>query len=323
MSRGVLPGPDGRLRCRWCVGVDAFVPYHDQEWGFAVADDIRLFEMLCLESFQSGLSWRTILAKRDNFRAAFDGFDFRRIATYGVAQVNRLLADAGIVRHRGKIDAVTNNARRACELVDAEGSLAAFVWRFEPEGVESASSPSPASVALSRELKRRGWAFVGPTTVHAFMQAMGLINDHADGCVTRAAVASARRRFVKPTVQGQVPDATPLVEVKNLGPKSAAALQRAGISSLDELRRVGAVQAWVQAKAVETSVSLNLLWALEGVLLGQTWQTVAREHRTRLLMSLDDLQRRQPRALATETSAARRSTRRSSCPAPMRRSSQR
>lgn len=202
MSAGVQPGPDGRLRCSWCIGVDAFLPYHDHEWGFPVADDRRLFEKLCLETFQSGLSWRTILTKRENFRAAFEGFDFRRIATHGAADVSLLLADEGIVRHRGKIEAVINNAGCTCELVEAEGSLGAFVWRFEPDASASAAvrgvSTSPASIALSRELKRRGWAFVGPTTAHAFLQSMGLINDHADGCVTRKAVSAARRNFVKP-----------------------------------------------------------------------------------------------------------------------------
>lgn len=161
-----------------------------------------MFEKLSLEAFQSGLSWRTILAKRENFRAAFDGFDFHRIAAYGPADVARLLADPGIVRHRGKIEAVINNAARAIELVEEAGSLAAYIWRFEPKAAELATpqtvSTSPASIALSKDLKRRGWAFVGPTTVFAFMQAMGLINDHAEGCAIRSEAAAARQRFPAP-----------------------------------------------------------------------------------------------------------------------------
>jgi DNA-3-methyladenine glycosylase I len=197
-----IPGPDGRLRCRWCAAAPDFFDYHDREWGFPVTDDTRLFEKLCLESFQSGLSWRTILAKRENFRAAFAGFDFHKVAQFDEGDVARLLADSDIVRHRGKIEAVINNARRACEIVEAEGSLAAFLWRFEPEGdgaPPQSRSTSPASVALSRELRKRGWKFVGPTTVYAFMQAMGLINDHAEGCVMRAEVARARSKIRLPS----------------------------------------------------------------------------------------------------------------------------
>ena len=201
MSR-LIEGPDGQCRCAWAGAAEAFLPYHDTEWGYPVGDDIRLFEKLCLESFQSGLSWRTILDKRENFRAAFDGFDFNKVADYGAADVDRLLADAGIVRHRGKIEAVINNAARARELVAEAGSIAAFVWSFEPApedlGVPQTQSTSPASVALSKALKKRGWKFVGPTTAYAFMQAMGLINDHAEGCVMRDKAAEARRQFVKP-----------------------------------------------------------------------------------------------------------------------------
>lgn len=197
-----VPGPDGRPRCGWCGSVAAFFPYHDHEWGFPVADDRRLFEKLCLESFQSGLSWRTILDKCENFRAAFDGFDVHKIAGYGADDVARLLADAGIVRHRGKIEAVINNAGRAIELTQQAGSLAAYVWRFEP-GPDALKPPqsqsvSPASIAMSKDLKKRGWKFVGPTTVFAFMQAMGLINDHATECVMRAEAAKARAQFQKP-----------------------------------------------------------------------------------------------------------------------------
>jgi DNA-3-methyladenine glycosylase I len=197
-----LPGPDGKPRCRWCAAAPEFLAYHDAEWGFPVADDIRLFEKLCLEGFQSGLSWRTILAKRENFRKAFLGFDFDKVARFTERDVERLLDDAGIVRHRGKIEAVINNAKRARELVAAEGSLAAFVWRYEPAPQDLAkpqtASTSPQSVQLSKDLKKRGWKFVGPTTVHAFMQAMGLINDHAEGCVVRAEVERARRAFRRP-----------------------------------------------------------------------------------------------------------------------------
>ena len=201
MTKTIL-GPDNRPRCRWCAAAPEFFAYHDTEWGFPVGDDIRLFEKLCLESFQSGLSWRTILAKRENFRAAFHGFDFNRVALFTDADVQRLLGDAGIIRHRGKIEAVINNARRAQELVKAEGSLAAFLWRYEPPsealGTPQTASVSPASIALSKELKKRGWKFVGPTTIFAFMQAMGLINDHTEGCVIRAEADRARQTFTRP-----------------------------------------------------------------------------------------------------------------------------
>lgn len=197
-----IPGPDGRPRCRWCAAAPEFFAYHDTEWGFPVDDDRRLFEKLCLEGFQSGLSWRTILAKRENFRDAFHGFDFDRIAGFTDDDVVRLLQDAGIVRHRGKIAAVVNNAKQAQELVKQEGSLAAYVWRFEPKAAELAApqtaSTSSASIALSKDLKKRGWAFVGPTTVYAFMQAMGLVNDHAEGCVIREQAAAIRSAFVPP-----------------------------------------------------------------------------------------------------------------------------
>ncbi len=197
-----IEGPDGKPRCRWCGAAPEFFAYHDAEWGFPVADDRRLFEKLCLESFQSGLSWRTILAKRDNFRAAFRTFDFKAVGRFTSRDVTRLLKDEGIVRHRGKIEAVINNARRAGELVAQEGSLAAFVWRYEPDAKKRAApqtvSTSPESVALSKELKKRGWKFVGPTTVYAFMQAMGLVNDHVAGCVIRAEVERARKRFARP-----------------------------------------------------------------------------------------------------------------------------
>ncbi|MCP5172944.1 MAG: DNA-3-methyladenine glycosylase I [Pseudomonadales bacterium] len=197
-----VSGPDGKLRCRWCSAAPAFFEYHDTEWGYPVDDDVRLFEKLCLETFQSGLSWRTILAKRDNFRAAFLNFDFNQVAKFGEADRERLLLDPGIVRHRGKIEAVINNAERACELVSQEGSLAAFFWRFEPQEHElpapQTTSVSAASTALSIALKKQGWKFVGPTTVYAFMQAMGLINDHANDCAFRQKVDQARKQFKRP-----------------------------------------------------------------------------------------------------------------------------
>jgi len=197
-----VPGPDGRPRCRWCAAAPEFFHYHDREWGFPVDDEHRLFEKLCLEGFQSGLSWRTILAKRERFREVFHGFDFDRVARFTDKDVERLLQDPGIVRHRGKIEATINNARCAQALVRQEGSLAAYVWRYEPAPAELAApqsqTTSPASVAMSRDLKKRGWAFVGPTTVFAFMQAMGLINDHVEGCSIREEAARARADFRRP-----------------------------------------------------------------------------------------------------------------------------
>jgi DNA-3-methyladenine glycosylase I len=185
-----IEGPDGKSRCRWSGAAPEFLEYHDVEWGFPVGDDHRLFEKLCLEGFQSGLSWRTILAKRENFRAAFHNFDFNRIADFTERDVERLLKDQGIIRHRGKIEAAIHNARRAQELVEREGSLAAFIWRYEPDDAQLAepqtASTSAASVSLSKDLKKLGWKFVGPTTVYAFMQAMGLVNDHMETCPARA-----------------------------------------------------------------------------------------------------------------------------------------
>lgn len=197
-----IVGPDGKARCRWCGAAPEFLGYHDSEWGFPVNDDRQLFEKLCLESFQSGLSWRTILAKRDNFRAAFDNFDFNSVAGFTQRDINRLLKDAGIVRHRGKIEAAINNAQRARELAQQEGSLGAFIWRYEPDHKQLAKpqtvSTSQESIALSKDLKKLGWKFVGPTTVYAFMQAMGLINDHVPECVIRANVERARKNFKRP-----------------------------------------------------------------------------------------------------------------------------
>ena len=195
-----IAGTDGQPRCRWCASAPEFEAYHDREWGFPVADDIRLFEKLCLEGFQSGLSWRTILAKRENFRRAFDGFDFHRVARFDEKRIARLLQDEGIVRHRGKIEAVVNNAQCAVQLQAEHGSLAAYFWRFEESVAAPAqtASVSPQSIALSKDLKKRGWKFVGPTTVYAFMQAMGLVNDHVEGCVIAGRVAQARKAFRVP-----------------------------------------------------------------------------------------------------------------------------
>lgn len=194
--------PDAKPRCRWCQADSMFIDYHDNEWGYPVDNDIRLFEKLCLESFQSGLSWRTILAKRENFRAAFKSFDFNKVAKFKEADVEKLLTNEGIVRHRGKIEAVINNAKRACELVKSEGSLAAFFWGFEPKKADlpppQTVSTSKESVALSKALKKQGWKFVGPTTAFAFMQAMGLINDHSEACAFRAKADRARKKFKRP-----------------------------------------------------------------------------------------------------------------------------
>ena len=209
LADGLERGPDGLVRCRWGCSTDDYRAYHDAEWGFPVADDRRLFEKLCLEGFQSGLSWLTILRKRESFRAAFGGFDYRALAGWGPEKVEELLQDAGIVRHRGKITSVLNNARRACDLADEHGSLAAFLWTWEPPAAERpatvtwaelvANPKTAASTALSKELKRRGWSFVGPTTMYAFMQAMGLVNDHVEGCEARARAEAARAAFVRPT----------------------------------------------------------------------------------------------------------------------------
>jgi DNA-3-methyladenine glycosylase I len=208
LARGLRAGPDGLPRCWWGAGDDTYRAYHDQEWGFPVSDDRRLFEKICLEGFQSGLSWITILRKRANFRAAFAGFDIQQVARFGARDVRRLLGDAGIVRHRGKIESTINNARRAVELAGECGSLARYFWRWAPaepsrprrltHAVLLAMPITSESKALSRDLKRRGWTFVGPTTVYAFMQAMGLVNDHLEGCTVRREAERARRRFAVP-----------------------------------------------------------------------------------------------------------------------------
>jgi DNA-3-methyladenine glycosylase I len=202
----LIVGSDGRSRCQWSGSTPELLHYHDNEWGFPVDDDHLLFKKLCLEGFQSGLSWRTILAKRDNFIAAFHNFDFDKIARFDETDVDRLLNDAGIVRHRGKIEATINNAARAQEIVQQEGSLAAYIWRYEPclnkSQEPGTASTSEESIALSKDLKARGWKFVGPTTVYAFMQAMGLINDHSENCFIRLRIENARRNFVRPPLAG-------------------------------------------------------------------------------------------------------------------------
>ena len=205
MSEWLRVDEYGVARCWWPGNAPDYVRYHDDEWGRPVVDDQRLYEKLVLEGFQSGLSWLTILRKRENFRAAFAGFDFAEVARFGDADIARLLGDAGIVRHRGKIEAAINNAGRCCDLVDEAGSLAAYVWQFEPATREGESahgsgipSTTPTSVRLSKDLKKRGWRFVGPTTAYAFMQAMGLVNDHVDGCDTRAACTDARQAAAIP-----------------------------------------------------------------------------------------------------------------------------
>ena len=205
---GLTSGSDGRTRCWWPGSDPLYLGYHDTEWGRPVADDNRLFEKLCLEGFQSGLSWLTILRKRENFRAAFAGFEIQSVARFGPADVERCLADAGIVRHRGKIESVINKARRGVELIEEAGSLGAFVWSFEPQPESRPSHMDRASIvpstsestALSKALRKRGWSFVGPTTVHAFMQAMGLVNDHLEGCFCRAEADAERRGFVRPAL---------------------------------------------------------------------------------------------------------------------------
>ncbi|MPY95213.1 MAG: DNA-3-methyladenine glycosylase I [Acidimicrobiia bacterium] len=209
MAEQLTVGEDGVSRCWWGSSTPDYAVYHDEEWGRPVTDDRRLFEKLCLEGFQSGLSWLTILRKRDNFRAAFAGFDPAVVAGFGPEDVDRLLGDAGIVRHRRKIESTINNARRALELADEWGSLAAYVWSYEAsephraaEAPLSIPSTSPASVALSKDLRRRGWSFVGPTTLYAFMQAMGLTNDHLEGCHVRDQVEHQRDALMRPRPTG-------------------------------------------------------------------------------------------------------------------------
>ncbi len=211
--RALLVGPDRKARCSWAGSAPDYVRYHDQEWGHPVDDDVRLFEKICLEGFQAGLSWLTILRKRDAFRRAFAGFDPERVARLGARDVERLLADPGIVRHRGKIESALNNARRACALRDEVGALAPFFWSFAPDPasrprrIDLAAlrrmSTTAESTALSRDLRRRGWTFVGPTTLQAFMQAVGIVNDHLDGCAFRARCERARRGLAAQLAAGE------------------------------------------------------------------------------------------------------------------------
>ena len=187
-NKGLITGTDNKMRCFWCGDDPLYINYHDEEWGKPVYDDVRLFEKICLEGFQSGLSWITILRKRENFREAFDGFDFIKVANYDNVDIEKLLKNEGIIRHRGKIEATINNAQRAIELAEKKGSLNNYFWSFKPENLEQPSSAAQmqskteTSIALSKDLKKRGWKFVGPTTSYAFMQAMGMVNDHIKGC---------------------------------------------------------------------------------------------------------------------------------------------
>jgi len=207
LAKGLLPGNDGVVRCWWAGTDPLYLRYHDREWGRPAKSEARLFEKVCLEGFQAGLAWITILRKREAFRAAFARFDPERIAAFGDRDVARLLRDAGIVRHRGKIESTINNARRALEL-RSEGGLAVYAWGFEPEAASrpkrltrarlETMATAPASVAMSRDLKARGWTYVGPTTLYAFMQAMGLVNDHLEGCAVRGACERDRAAFRRP-----------------------------------------------------------------------------------------------------------------------------
>jgi len=208
VTRPVSPKPRGEGGCSWPGRDELYIRYHDEEWGRPVTDDRRLFEKICLEGFQSGLSWITILRKRENFRRAFHGFDPERVSRFRARDVQRLLKDAGIIRHRGKIESTINNATRALKLIDENGSLAAYFWSWEPPPSSRPKrltrarlmkmSTTPQSVALSKDLKKRGWTFVGPTTCYAFMQAMGLVNDHVEGCAVRDEIEALRAKFVRP-----------------------------------------------------------------------------------------------------------------------------
>lgn len=205
---GLTTDETGRSHCTWRTAAPQYPHYHDHEWGVPVGDDILLYEKICLEGFQAGMAWITILRKREQFRAAFEGFDFRRVAQYGEAEIERLMSDPGIVRNRAKIVSTINNARRACELVDETGSLARWLWAFEPGEDErpavvdmaywTGNPTSPASVRLSKALKKRGWTYVGPTTMYALMQAMGMVNDHLEGCACRPKNEALRRQFIRP-----------------------------------------------------------------------------------------------------------------------------
>ncbi len=203
-SRAVRVGDDGVRRCWWCGDDPLYVAYHDQQWGWPVDDDRRLFEKICLEGFQAGLSWLTILRKRVSFREAFAQFDLEAVARFGKRDVNRLVKNAAIVRHRGKIESTINNANRAIQMAEQFGSLASYVWQFEPalqvhvKRKDQIPSTTEASKALSKDLKQRGWSFVGPTTCYAFMQAIGMVNDHLTDCAAWRSVDRARKQFERP-----------------------------------------------------------------------------------------------------------------------------
>lgn len=208
MTKGLIKGPDGKMRCWWHGNDPFYMKYHDTEWGRPVKDDIRLYEKICLEGFQAGLSWITILRKRENFRQAFAGFDFEKVARFDARKVQALLKDEGIIRHKGKILAAINNAQRAREVIDEFGGLGAYFWRFEPEPgkrpkriTHKAVTGMPVtaeSIALSKDLRKRGFQFVGPTTCYAHMQAMGMVNDHLEGCCCRAEIEVLRKKFKRP-----------------------------------------------------------------------------------------------------------------------------
>ena len=209
LKKGLRRGEDGKLRCFWPDDRPDYMDYHDNEWGLPVADDNRLFEKICLEGFQSGLSWLTILRKRENFRDAFAGFEYEKVANFGKRDVEKLLKNAGIVRHRGKIESTINNAKRAREMAEEFGSLRAFFWKYEPDDANRPKrlnyktlrnlDKTPESTALSKNLKKRGWSFVGPTTAYAFIQAMGMVNDHIEGCFARETTERARKKFKLPS----------------------------------------------------------------------------------------------------------------------------
>ena len=208
MALSIVEHSDGKPRCSWCAALPDYLDYHDREWGMPVSDAARLFEKITLEGFQSGLSWLTILRKRAGFRAAFANFSVDVVARFDATDVARLVADAGIVRHRGKIESAINNARRICDLRESGVSLASYLWRYEPPPQSRPAQITPAlamtltqsaqSVQLSKDLKKRGFSFVGPTTMYALMQSVGMVNDHLDGCHSRATVEAARQAFVRP-----------------------------------------------------------------------------------------------------------------------------
>lgn len=208
LAKGLIVGEDGNPRCWWHGNDPEYLRYHDEEWGHLVTDDVRLFEKICLEGFQAGLSWLTILRKRDNFRRAFDNFDFEKVAHYNEKKIEILVKDAGIIRHRGKIESTINNARQAQILIEEFGSLSNYFWQFEPEERDrpkkcdykslTAFTTTDQSKAMSKDLKKRGWSFVGPTTCYAFMQSMGIVNDHLEGCICRKPCEEKRQQFKRP-----------------------------------------------------------------------------------------------------------------------------